>query len=87
MLIVLGVSLVFSMIPGLEAYGAWVTSPVALVSGLVFALVFGKAYPTFNKTMSKKPQVSQRLGFEYPQHFVRFFKSLTGMTPSQWRVA
>lgn len=54
MLIVLGVSLVFSMIPGLEAYGAWVTSPVALVSGLVFALVFGKAYPTFNKTMSKK---------------------------------
>jgi len=32
-------------------------------------------------------QVSQRLGFEYPQHFVRFFKSLTGKTPAQWRVA
>ena len=32
-------------------------------------------------------QVSQRLGFEYPQHFVRFFKALTGRTPSQWRVA
>ncbi len=32
-------------------------------------------------------QVSQRLGFEYPQHFVRFFKALTGHTPSQWRVA
>jgi len=32
-------------------------------------------------------QVSQRLGFEYPQHFVRFFKSFTGKTPAQWRVA
>ncbi|MDO4525435.1 MAG: helix-turn-helix transcriptional regulator [Bacteroidales bacterium] len=32
-------------------------------------------------------QVSQRLGFEYPQHFVRFFKALTGSTPSQWRAA
>ena len=32
-------------------------------------------------------KVSQLLGFEYPQHFVRFFKSLTGTTPSQWRVA
>ena len=32
-------------------------------------------------------QVAQRLGFEYPQHFVRFFKSSTGKTPTQWRVA
>ncbi len=30
-------------------------------------------------------QLSQRLGFEYPQHFVRFFKSHTGATPSEYR--
>ena len=30
-------------------------------------------------------QVSQRLGFEYPQHFVRFFKAQTGKTPSKYR--
>lgn len=29
--------------------------------------------------------VSQKLGFEYPQHFVRFFKSQTGKTPSEYR--
>lgn len=32
----------------------YASSPIALLTGLVFALVFGKAYPTFNKTMSKK---------------------------------
>ncbi len=30
-------------------------------------------------------QVSQQLGFEYPQHFVRFFKAQTGKTPSDFR--
>lgn len=29
--------------------------------------------------------VSQKLGFEHPQHFVRFFKAHTGKTPSQYR--
>jgi AraC family transcriptional regulator, transcriptional activator of pobA len=24
-------------------------------------------------------------GFEYPQHFVRFFKSHSGITPSEYR--
>lgn len=35
-------------------------------------------------TLSVKT-VSLRLGFEYPQHFVRFFKSRTGKTPSEYR--
>ena len=30
-------------------------------------------------------QLSQRLGFEYPQHFIRFFKAQTGKTPSEYR--
>ena len=30
-------------------------------------------------------QVSENLGFEYPQHFVRFFKRHTGQTPSEYR--
>ena len=30
-------------------------------------------------------QISQHLGFEYPQHFVRFFKAQTGKTPSEYR--
>ena len=32
-------------------------------------------------------QVSDRLGFGYPQHFVRFFKRRTGKTPTEYRAA
>jgi len=32
----------------------WVESYVALALGLIFALIFGKTYPDFTKTMSKK---------------------------------
>ncbi len=32
----------------------WVSSPVALALGFAFALLLGRAFPTFNKTMSKK---------------------------------
>ena len=32
-------------------------------------------------------QVGEHLGFEYPQHFVRFFKRHAGKTPSEYRNA
>lgn len=32
----------------------WVSSPVALAMGFAFALIFGKTFPHFNQTMSKK---------------------------------
>lgn len=32
-------------------------------------------------------QVGDMLGFEYPQHFVRFFKRRTGRTPKEYRTA
>ena len=32
-------------------------------------------------------QVAENLGFEYLQHFVRFFKQRTGMTPKEYRNA
>ncbi|MDY2642022.1 MAG: helix-turn-helix domain-containing protein [Mediterranea sp.] len=31
--------------------------------------------------------ISEQLGFEYPQHFVRFFKAHSGQTPSAYRKA
>ena len=49
--------------------------------------ILAKAKPLLQSETSSVTQVSVRLGFEYPQHFIRFFKSLTGKTPSQWRAA
>lgn len=39
---------------GLKWAAHWVSSPVALAIGFAFALLLGKAFPAFNKTMSKK---------------------------------
>ena len=53
-LAVLVVCLLVGYVPGLSAFASWVTPPVALFLGLVFALLCGQAYHKFNKKVSKK---------------------------------
>ena len=48
------VCLLLGYVPGMSAFSAWVTPPVALFLGLAFALLCGQAYPKFNKKVSKK---------------------------------
>lgn len=49
--------------------------------------VLARAKELLNDMTLTVSQVSGKLGFEYPQHFVRFFKRHTNMTPSQYRTA
>ena len=54
LLSLLTLCLLCDYIPALRFLSAWVTPPVVLFIGLVFALLCGQAYPTFNKKVSKK---------------------------------
>ena len=54
LLSLLTLCLLCDYIPALSFLSAWVTPPVVLFIGLVFALLCGQAYPTFNKNVSKK---------------------------------
>ncbi len=54
LLSVLTLCLLSDYIPALRFLAAWVTPPIVLFIGLVFALLCGQAYPTFNKNVSKK---------------------------------
>ena len=54
LLSVLTLCLLCDYIPALRFVAAWVTPPVVLFIGLVFALLCGQTYPTFNKNVSKK---------------------------------
>ena len=51
---VLTVCLLLGYVPCLSVFSSWVTPPVSLFLGLVFALLCGQAYPKFNKKVSKK---------------------------------
>ncbi len=52
-LVVLSVSLLLDYFPGMHLLSSWLTPPVALLIGLLFALFCGQAYPMFNKKASK----------------------------------
>ena len=52
-LAILTACLLLGYVPGLEALASWITPPVALFLGLVYALMCGQAYPKFNKRVSK----------------------------------
>ena len=54
LLSVLTLCLLCDYIPTLHFLSSWVTPPVVLFIGLVFALLCGQAHPTFNKNVSKK---------------------------------
>lgn len=45
--------LLMDYVPGLAHLSGWVTPPVALFLGLLFAMVCGQAHPKFNKKVSK----------------------------------
>ena len=54
LLSLLTLCLLCDYIPTLRFLSTWATPPVVLFIGLVFALLCGQAYPTFNKNISKK---------------------------------
>ena len=53
LVMILGVFLVVDYLPGCHQYVTWLTPPVALFIGLVYAQCCGQAHPKFNKRMSK----------------------------------
>ena len=54
LLSIITLCLLCDYIPALRFLSTWVTPPVVLFIGLLFALLCGQAYPTFNKNISKK---------------------------------
>ena len=54
LLSIITLCLLCDYIPALRFLSTWVTPPVVLFIGLVYALLCGQAYPTFNKKVSKK---------------------------------
>lgn len=53
-LTILSILLLLGYFPWMTSLTSWVTPPVVLFIGLVFALICGQPYPKFNKTVSKK---------------------------------
>jgi uncharacterized integral membrane protein (TIGR00698 family) len=54
MTVFISLVLILNFIPSLKAATSFMTPPVALSLGLIYALLCGQAYPKFNKVASKK---------------------------------
>ena len=52
---------------------------------IIAARLLAHAQQLLNDDTLTITMISERMGFDYPQHFVRFFKSHTGKTPSAYR--
>lgn len=52
--VIISLSLVLSYVPCIQPFTTWVTPPIVLFLGLVYALLCGQPFPKFNKTVSKK---------------------------------
>lgn len=53
-LVLFSILLLLNYIPSIKPYTSFVTPPFVLFSGLVYALLCGQAFPSFNKKASKK---------------------------------
>lgn len=45
--------MIIGFVPGFSYVSSWLTPPVALFLGLIYALIFGQPFPKFNKKVSK----------------------------------
>ena len=61
------------------------TSTGTTAKDIIAERLVGAARELLNDLTLSVTQIGDRLGFEYPQHFVRFFKRRTGRTPKEYR--
>ena len=69
LLSIITLCLLCDYVPALRFLSTWVTPPVVLFIGLVFALLCGQAYPTFNKNISKKLLQYSVIGLGFGMNF------------------
>ena len=53
---------------------------------MIHAKLIEKAKYIISTTDKNVSEIAYELGFQYPQHFTRFFKQNMGCTPNEYRV-
>lgn len=83
--------------PSVETCGAALSMSGAYLSDLlrtetgksakdhIYRYLLDKAKTALLNSSESVSQVAYRLGFEYPQHFSKLFKTKTGMSPTEYR--